>query len=189
MYSASICCQLAPLHFISFQFFLLSSSPHPFIPPCSLPLLTYSSFNQLPCSSPAVLCSFCCSSQWIFDAVKCVTGWEMLAPPTFSLSLPVSPPIIYCLPVSLSHSTAESASVQWSELTLSPFISPLPHCIFLPCFLLSPLPPLFNQSIVSYIERIGHWSKKNSFNLSFKQKHLCFSNSNVLSVSLTTTWW
>lgn len=51
------------------------------MPPWSLPLLTYSSFNQLPCSSPAVLCSFCCSSQWIFDAVKCVTGWETLAPP------------------------------------------------------------------------------------------------------------
>lgn len=135
-----------------FHFFLFSSSPHPFMPPYSLPLLTYSSFNQLPCSSPAVLCSFCCSSQWIFDAVKCVTGWETLAPPrTFSLSLPVSPPIIFCLPVSLSHSTAESASVQWSELALSHLIHPSPtvsSCLasFFPHY-----PPLFNQPIVSYI--------------------------------------
>lgn len=126
-----------------FHFFLFSSSPHPFMGPSSLPLLTYSSFNQLPCSSPAVLCSFCCSSQWIFDAVKCVTGWETLAPPpTHFLSVTSSLSTHHLLSPSLSlsfYSWVSFSAVIWARsFSLD---SPLPHCIFLPCFLLSPLPP------------------------------------------------
>lgn len=135
-----------------FHFFLFSSSPHPFMGPSSLPLLTYSSFNQLPCSSPAVLCSFCCSSQWIFDAVKCVTGWETLAPPPHALSL--------CHFQSLHPSSFVSQSLalilQLSQLQCSDLSSLFltwftPPPLYLPALLPSfPITPLSLTSLIDY---------------------------------------